>query len=217
MTDSNPLQAEYSGKIESNGALEFIGSNNRNNFDEHSQTHYTYLIEQGLKPEHVLLDVGCGACRTAQRIVPYLNSKNYYGLDRMPELIEYGLNEVFEQQVVLNKEPKFSVNPDFNFDFVDKIVDFVWCQSLMSHLDISDIKKCLNNVKRVCNSNTKIYFTYFQSKGKLREDNPSSHSKLDIQYDSQVMDDIISELGLEKIFNGPIGHPRGQWMYICKV
>ena len=39
MTDSNPLQAEYSGKIESNGALEFIGSNNRNNFDEHSQTH----------------------------------------------------------------------------------------------------------------------------------------------------------------------------------
>lgn len=217
MTDIDALQLEYSKKIENNGAIVFVGSNDRSNFDKHSEIHYNYLLEQGLQPEHVFLDVGCGACRTAQRIVPYLNPNNYYGLDRMPELIEYGLNEVFEHETVITKQPKFSVNSEFNLDFVDKEVDYVWCQSLMSHLNITDIQKCLSNIKNISNDNTKIYFTYFQQHGKSRDDNADSHSKKDIQYDKKVMDDIVSEVGLTKIFNGTIGHPRGQWMYICKV
>ena len=105
-TESTPLQQEYSKKIENNGAIMFIGSNNRSDFDIHSDTHYNYLIEQGLQPEHVFLDVGCGACRTAQKVVPYLHAGNYYGLDRMPELIEYGLNEIFEESTVFDKSPK---------------------------------------------------------------------------------------------------------------
>lgn len=217
MTDTTALQKEYSKKIQKNGAILFVGSNNRKNFDEHSKIHHRYLLEQGLKPEHVFLDVGCGACRTAQNIVPYLNANNYYGIDRMPELIEYGLNEVFDHNVVLTKQPKFSVNSDFNLGFVDKPVDYVWCQSLMSHLNISDIQKCLTNIKNISNENTKIYFTYFQQRGKFRDEDADSNSKIDIEYDYRVMDDIVSEVGLNKIFNGTIGHPRGQWMYICKV
>jgi ubiquinone/menaquinone biosynthesis C-methylase UbiE len=216
-TESTPLQQEYSKKIENNGAIMFIGSNNRSDFDIHSDTHYNYLLEQGLQPEHVFLDVGCGACRTAQKVVPYLHAGNYYGLDRMPELIEYGLNEIFEESTVFDKSPKFSVNSEFNVDFVDKPVDFIWCQSLMSHLDEHDIKKCLNSVKRVCHENTKVYFTYFQKSGIIREDTTRSNSKVDIQYDKTVMDDIVSESGYTKIFNNSFGHPRGQWMYICKV
>ena len=195
----------------------FVGSNNRADFNEHSDTHYNYLIEQGLKPEHIFLDVGCGACRTAQKIVPYLHENNYYGIDRMPELIEFGLNEVFDHKTVITKQPKFSVNSEFDLSFVDKPIDYVWCQSLMSHLDITDIQKCLSNIKNISTQNTKIYFTYFQQHGKSRDDNADSHSKKDIQYDKKVMDDIVSEVGLTKIFNGTIGHPRGQWMYICKV
>lgn len=216
-TDSTPLQQEYSEKIQNNGAIMFIGSNNRSDFDTHSETHYDYLIEQGLKPEHVFLDVGCGACRTAQKIVPYLHKNNYYGVDRMPELIEFGLNEVFDEQTVFGKNPKFSVNSEFNLDFVDKPVDYVWCQSLMSHLDEHDIKKCLNNIKRLCHDNTRIYFTYFQRQGQERHQNINSNSKVDIQYDKKVMDNIVSECGYTKIFNNAFGHPRGQWMYICKV
>jgi ubiquinone/menaquinone biosynthesis C-methylase UbiE len=214
---THKLQEEYSKTIESSGAISFIGSNNRTNFDEHSETHYSYLIEQGLKPEHVFLDVGCGACRTAQKVVPYLDESNYYGLDRMPELIEFGLNDVFDEQTVFSKKPTFSVNSEFNIDFVNKPVDYVWCQSLMSHLDENDIKKCLNNIKRVCHDNTRIYFTYFQKPGKLREDNEDSNSKVDIKYDRKVMDSIVNECGYTKIFNNSFGHPRGQWMYICKV
>ena len=220
MTDTTGLQEEYSLKIQNTGAMSFIGSNDRNNFDEHSRSHFTYLTEQGLSPEHVFLDVGCGACRTAQKVVPYLNANNYFGLDRMPELIEFGLNEVFEESVVLDKQPKFSVNSKFNVDFVVKKVDYIWCQSLMSHLNEHDIQLCLNNLKKVCHADTKVYFTYFQVNGKDREqarENYKSDSKIDLQYDKNVMDNIVSEVGYTKIFNGTIGHPRGQWMYICKI
>ena len=173
-TDSTPLQQEYSEKIQNNGAIMFIGSNNRSDFDTHSETHYDYLIE-------------------------------------------FGLNEVFDEQTIFGKNPKFSVNSEFNLDFVDKPVDYVWCQSLMSHLDEHDIKKCLNNIKRQCHDNTRIYFTYFQRQGQERHQNINSNSKVDIQYDKKVMDNIVSECGYTKIFNNAFGHPRGQWMYICKV
>tara|TARA_B100001057_G_C22855173_1_gene952420 strand:+ start:1337 stop:1990 length:654 start_codon:yes stop_codon:yes gene_type:complete len=217
MTETDPLQKEYSKKIEDNGEIMFIGSNNRDNFNEHAETHFTYLIEQGLQPNMVVLDVGCGALRTGSKLVPYLDANNYYGIDRMPELIEFGLNDVLEQDVVFEKNPSFGVNSVFDLNFMDKKADIVWCQSLMSHLDENDIKLCLNNVKNVCKKETKIYFTYFQQDGQDRNINKPSHSKIDIRYDQKVMDSIVHETGLKTIFNGTIGHPRGQWMYICRI
>jgi SAM-dependent methyltransferase len=217
MADNTSLQQEYSDKIKKNGAIKFVGSHNRHDFDSHSETHYTYLLDQGLLSNHKFLDVGCGALRTGAKIIPYLEHGNYYGLDRMPELIEYGLNDVLPEQLVFSKAPKFSVNDNFDLSFVKQKVDFVWCQSLMSHLDENDINRCLKNIKSVCNENTKIYFTYFQQRGLERGSTEQSHSKKDIRYSSIVMDDIVREAGLVKIFNGTIGHPRGQWMYISKV
>ena len=217
MTETDPLQKEYSKKIEDNGEIMFIGSNNRDNFNAHAETHFTYLIEQGLTPSMVVLDVGCGALRTGSKLVPYLDANNYFGIDRMPELIEFGLNEVLEKDVVFEKNPTFSVNSVFDLKFMNKKADIVWCQSLMSHLDEKDIKLCLNNVKNICKEETKIYFTYFQQDGQDRNQNKPSHSKIDIKYDQKVMDEIVHEVGLKKIFNGTIGHPRGQWMYICRI
>ena len=36
------------------------------------------LIEQGLRPEHTLLDFACGTGRLARQIVPYLNDRELY-------------------------------------------------------------------------------------------------------------------------------------------
>jgi|TARA_R110001592_G_scaffold1063_12_gene6398 SAM-dependent methyltransferase len=214
-----PIQEEYSETIQRNGAIQFIGSNNRDQFDEMGQEHYDFLIEKGLQSNNVFLDVGCGAIRTGQHIIPFLNPNNYFGIDRMPELIEFGLNEVLDKEVIFHKGPKFSVNNNFDCSFVDKPIDIVWCQSLMSHLTEKDIKLCLNNVKETLAPRGKIYFTYFQKGGMSREDsrNQQTHSKKDLQYNQKVMDQIVNECGLQTEFNGRIGHPRGQWMYICKV
>jgi|TARA_B100001093_G_scaffold454446_1_gene463784 SAM-dependent methyltransferase len=213
------IQDEYSETIQRNGAIQFIGSNNRDQFDEMGQEHYEYLIENGLQSHHVFLDIGCGAMRTGQHIIPFLNPNNYFGIDRMPELIEFGLNEVLGSEMVFHKGPKFSVNDNFDCSFVDKPVDIIWCQSLMSHLNEHDIKTCLNKSKEKLALGGKIYFTYFQKGSMSREDSKDqqSHSKKDLEYSQNVMNQIVNECGLKTEFNGRIGHPRGQWMYICKV
>lgn len=213
----NELQKEYSDTIADEGVFKFIGSYTLHDFHSHARTHFKYLQEQGLKPHHKFLDVGCGALRTGSQVIPYLHKKHYFGLDRMPELLEYGLNEILETQVVFDKQPVLSINDKFDFSFVNTKVDFVWCQSLMSHLDEKDIKLCLNNIKAVCHENTSIYFTYFQMTGLERGDTGNSHSKVDISYDSEVMDDIVREVGLQKVFNGRVHHPRQQWMYVCRI
>jgi len=212
-------QDQYLDNITRNGAIKFVGSDSRHDFDLMGKDHFDYLMYHGLKPNHTFFDVGCGALRTGQHIIPYLNSGNYFGLDRMPELIEYGLNEVLTPEIVFEKTPKFSVNNAFNCTFVDKPVDFVWCQSLMSHLSVFDIKHCLNNVKETLSPIGNIYFTYFQLEGfdESEADIQKTHSKEDLFYSEQHMNKIVASCGLKKIFNGPIGHPRGQWMYICKV
>ena len=213
------IQDEYSEQIERGGAIMFVGSNNRTQFNEMGQEHFDYLIHKKLKPHHVFLDVGCGALRTGQYIIPYLNNKNYYGLDRMPELVEYGLNDILPQETVFEKEPKFSVNDKFNFDFVDKPVDVAWCQSLMSHLCKEDIQTCLLNVKNKMKPGGVIFFTYFQKDGmeQIESDAQKTHSKKDLYYSEQYMNQIVRSCNLETVYNGNIGHPRGQWMYICKV
>ena len=129
----------------------------------------------------------------------------------------FGLGCVLQSTLTLYFSLNFSVNSIFDLNFMDKKADIVWCQSLMSHLDENDIKLCLNNVKNICKEETKIYFTYFQQDGQDRNINKPSHSKIDIRYDQKVMDSIVHEVGLKTIFNGTIGHPRGQWMYICRI
>jgi SAM-dependent methyltransferase len=212
-------QEQYIDKISRDGAIEFVGSESRLDFDLMGKDHFEYLLYHGLTPNHVLFDVGCGALRTGQFVIPYLDSTNYFGLDRMPELIEYGLNEVLTPETVFDKTPRFSVNNEFNCAFVDKPVDYAWCQSLMSHLSVVDIKHCLNNVKGTLSPDGKIYFTYFQLEGleENQANRQATHSKEDLFYSEQHMDNIVASCGLKKIFNGPIGHPRGQWMYISKV
>ena len=213
------IQEEYSDIIQRNGAINFIGSSNRDQFNEMGQEHFDYLLTEDLQPHHVFLDVGCGALRTGQYIIPYLKTNHYFGLDRMPELIEFGLNDVLAQETVFEKDPAFMVNENFNCDFGNKPVNYVWCQSLMSHLNTEDIKLCLKTLKTKLAPDGKIYFTYFQQDNLSREDSDqqSSHSKKDLKYSSDIMDNIVSECGLVKEFNGTIGHPRGQWMYICKL
>lgn len=213
----NTLQEEYSRTIKREGAVKFIGSYTISDFHAHAKIHFNYLKEQGLQQHNTFLDVGCGALRTGSLVIPYLEKGNYYGIDRMPELIEYGLNDILDTQTVFAKQPNLSVNEHFDFSFVDQKIDFIWCQSLMSHLHEYDIKVCLNNLKPLCHSDTYIYFTYFELKGLQRGKTHNSHSKLDIMYDRDVMDDIVKEAGLKKVFNGRVHHPRQQWMYICKL
>lgn len=59
-------------------------------WDELGELQLEFMIAQGLRPEHRLLDVGCGALRAGIRFVDYLQPAGYYGIDINQTLLDAG-------------------------------------------------------------------------------------------------------------------------------
>jgi SAM-dependent methyltransferase len=58
------------------------------NYDALGQIERDLLIMLGLRPEHFVIDVGCGSGRLASKLASYLTG-TYLGLDVIPELLAY--------------------------------------------------------------------------------------------------------------------------------
>ena len=51
---------------------------------------FDFLVAQGLKPEHYLLDVGCGPLRAGVHFMAYLEAGHYFGVEKRADLLEAG-------------------------------------------------------------------------------------------------------------------------------
>ena len=111
------------------------------------------LKEHGLKPEHKLADMGCGAFRSGLSIIPYLNTGNYYGIDINQYLIEDGYELEIKDKKLDDKFPLNNIKITHDYDMTDFRVkfDYVWSFSLWTHLDLSECDKCLYEISKVIN------------------------------------------------------------------
>ena len=100
----------------------------------------TFLVKQGLRPSHVLLDIACGSLRAGRLLIPYLAPGNYLGIDKHSEVIEAGKANEIEAGVLKAQRPEFV--DCFSFEKFSKRPDFCIAQSLFSHLDKRDIELC---------------------------------------------------------------------------
>ena len=50
-------------------------------WDQIGQLQFDFLVANGLRPEHKLLDIGCGSLRGGVKFVRYLQSGHYFGTD----------------------------------------------------------------------------------------------------------------------------------------
>ena len=57
-------------------------------WDEIGQLQFQFLKQMGLKPEHKMLDIGCGTLRGGRFFIRYLNTLNYTGIDISPACID---------------------------------------------------------------------------------------------------------------------------------
>ena len=85
------------------------------------------LIGYGLKPDHTLVDVGCGAGRLAKQLVDYLASGRVLGTDVVPELIDYA-------KIGCPPTWQFTVVEDIRIPFAENEADFASFFSVFTHL-----------------------------------------------------------------------------------
>lgn len=190
------------------GHRAFVGGDGKF-WDEIAKHQYDFLISEGLKPEHVLLDVACGSLRAGRLFIKHLAPGNYLGLDKEIDLIIRGVADELGIDAFAEKRPVFVISENFEFFKFSKQPDYILAQSLFSHLTPAGIYECLKALRQFITGKTVFYATFFESL-EIRV-NPSNSDSLDNFFYTRDQMNILAELsGWKMHYIGDWNHPRGQ-------
>ncbi|MEU1167133.1 class I SAM-dependent methyltransferase, partial [Streptomyces sp. NPDC005921] len=64
-----------------------VGSRTHDRWLALGRMQFDYLVEHGLRPDHRMLDIGCGNLRGGWRFIGHLDAGNYYGIDISPDIL----------------------------------------------------------------------------------------------------------------------------------
>lgn len=183
-------------------------------WEEIGRVQFDFMVRQGLRPQDVLVDVGCGSLRGGRFFIVYLEPEHYLGIDQHGWLIKAGLKHEVAKRLREEKRPQFVISDRFEFHRFGKRPNYGVAQSLFSHLTEEDIHLCLANLRAQMQAGGRFYAT-FVPKGFLAEDyvNPKhSDDRQAFQYDAEEILAIGREAGWQARYIGAWGHPRGQQM-----
>jgi len=126
------------------------------------QLQFDFLVKEGLKPNHFLLDVGCGSLRGGVFFIKYLQKGHYFGIDKNPKFLEGGKIELDENDL-LDKIPVLELMDNFEFDQLNQTFHYGIAQSIFTHIEEKKIKQCLIQIDQVLEKNGKFYATFFET------------------------------------------------------
>jgi len=189
--ESRAMSLAVGGDYEAVGALEFC-----------------LLKQQGLQPQHTVIDAGCGSGRLATQLKDYLTG-TYVGLDVVPELFRYA------QQACERSDWKFYQAPGTTIPERDASADFVTFFSVFTHLQHEEMYRYLADAKRVLKPGGKIVFSFLEFRipshwfifeHSVKDARPEK--VLNQFIDRDMIREFASHLGLEieEIHDGHIPH-----------
>ena len=191
------------------GHREYVGGR----WDEIGRLQYDYLISQGLRPRHYLLDIACGSLRAGLHFIPYLEAGHYLGIDKEASLIQAGVERELSPEVRESKRPILIVDGDFAFERFGLRPDYALAQSLFTHLPPPLIEKCLRKLRTVMADDGAFFATYLEvSDHVVNPVQPHDHGRF--CYTRTEMEHFGQCTGWRFEYIGGWNHPRGQ-IIVC--
>jgi SAM-dependent methyltransferase len=129
-------------------------------WDEIGRLQFDFLVAEGLRPEHTLLDVGCGVMRGGLHFVRYLEPGNYYGIDISEHMIA-GARRELEAAGLGGRDAQLRVTDRFDVDF-GRPIDYALAQSVFTHLPLNSIARALTALAGVLAPGGRFYATFFR-------------------------------------------------------
>jgi SAM-dependent methyltransferase len=127
----------------------------------------------GLKPNHAVLEPGCGTGRMARPLTGYLSADGTYdGFDVVREAVETCVQEIgadhpnfrFQHVDVHNSvyNPKGGLDPEsFAFPYPDDSFDLVFLTSVFTHMLPPEVRHYMNEIRRVLKPTGRSLMTFF--------------------------------------------------------
>jgi SAM-dependent methyltransferase len=216
-----PFKSRYFDHRQIQGAVDrgVVGGR----WDQIGDLQCRFLIDHGLKPEHSLLDIGCGSLRGGVPFIRYLETGNYIGVDINQSLLDAGFDVETKAAELQDKMPRQNLVCllDFEFDRLGRRFDFALAHSLFTHLTFNRIRRCLERLAPVINVGGHFFGTFFELPQTASPSLPHTHDPGQIvtydtrdPYHYKLADFFYAASGLpwQIRYIGQWGHPRGQRM-----
>jgi cyclopropane fatty-acyl-phospholipid synthase-like methyltransferase len=127
-------------------------------WDELGNWQIDILKQHGIKPEHRLLDVGCGMMRLGSLAIPHLEVGNYYGIDPTGPLLALG--RVILDRLGIDRPYSLLQSGSFEFEHFGVSFDYAIAQSVITHLSRPQVARCFEALKAVMKPGGTFIFTY---------------------------------------------------------
>lgn len=174
---------------------------------------FNLLTSIGLRQHHRVLDIGCGSLRVGRLLIPYLNSKNYFGIEPNQWLVEDGIANEIGNDLIKIKKPTISFK-DSAEDFKEPLgIDYAVAQSIFSHCGKDLLRKWLSQTSFHLSEKGALLATFlidsedFDGSGWIY---PGC-----VKFKPETMAQLADEAGLHfKILDW--AHPRQTWAIFSK-
>lgn len=204
-------------EIEAGYHRDFIGGM----WDEMGALQLKFLVEQGLRPDSTLLDVGCGSLRGGVWIAEYLDPNCYFGLDINRSLVDAGYEHEFTDELRAKVPREHLVVTDC-FDVSelgDVTFDVAFAQSVFTHLPVNAIRRCLVELGPRMREGGQFFATYFEAPTReyVRSMEHAGGTvtfpdRDPYHYPFDEFATLAHDLGWGCHRVGDWGHPKGQFM-----
>jgi SAM-dependent methyltransferase len=172
-----------------------VGSRSHKRWLALGKMQFDYLVEHGLRPEHRMLEIGCGNLRAGWRFIDYLEAGHYCGVDISPDIL-FAAQQVLIERGLQAKLPMLTPVRDLTFAFLPaQHFDVIHAHSVFSHSPLPVIEECFAHIGRVLRPDGWFDFTFDRTEGRehhvLRED---------FYYRTETLVDLAGKYHLEAMF-----------------
>lgn len=117
-----------------------------------------FLQGVGLKPNHHLLDLGCGTLRGGIPLIEYLEPGHYAGVDVRHQVLEEGRRELLESGLA-RQAPQLVHCPRIAELDLGRRFGFVWAFAVLIHMDDAVLDSAIAAVARHLDDSGVFYAT----------------------------------------------------------